>query len=132
MRTNDAKVILCVDDEATGLLIRKKILESRGYLVFSAENGYDGLSIFLEEPVDLVVLDYMMPGMNGDVVAEKMKSISPSTPILMLSAYVDLPRQALTFVDRCLTKGEGPAALLLAIAELLSDSVPESSATPAA
>jgi CheY-like chemotaxis protein len=112
--------ILCVDDEATGLSIRKMTLESQGYRVVTAENGADGLAIFSAEPIDLVVLDYKMPGMNGDVVAERMKQLKPSIPILMLSAYVDLPSETLGLVDRYLTKGEGPLMMLQAIAQLLT------------
>ena len=113
--------ILCVDDETTGLSVRKTILESQGYRVVTAENGLDGLAIFSTESVDLVVLDYKMPGMNGDIVAERMKQLKPSIPILMLSAYVDLPGETLALVDRYLTKGEGgPLMMLKAIAELLT------------
>ncbi len=113
-------VVLCVDDETVGLMVRKQVLEARGYRVFAAENGADALKTFSSEPVDLVVLDYKMPGMNGDVVAERMKELRPSVPILMLSAYVDLPRETLALVDMHLTKGEGPLIMLKAVAELLT------------
>jgi CheY-like chemotaxis protein len=113
-------LILCVDDETTGLSVRKMILESQGYRVVTAENGPDGLAIFSAEPIDLVILDYKMPGMNGDVVAERMKRLKPFIPILMLSAYVDLPKETLALVDRYLTKGDGPRIMLTAVAELLA------------
>jgi CheY-like chemotaxis protein len=112
--------ILCVDDETTGLSVRKLTLESQGYRVVTAENGPDSLAIFSAEPIDLVVLDYKMPGMNGDVVAQMMKQLKPFIPILMLSAYVDLPNETLALVDRYLTKGEGPLTMLKAVAELLN------------
>jgi len=119
-RTNDGKVILCVDDETVGLTVRKQVLETRGYRLLTAENGPDALQIFSAEHVDLVILDYKMPGMDGDVVAERMKALKPSVPILMLSAYVDLPRETLALVDMYLTKGEGPLIMLKAVAELLT------------
>jgi CheY-like chemotaxis protein len=119
-KPKNARVILCVDDEAIGLSVRRMTLESAGYRVFTAENGPDGLAIFAAEPIDLVVLDYKMPGMNGDVVAERMKRLKPSVPILLLSAYVDLPGETLALVDKCLTKGEGPVVMLTAIAELIA------------
>lgn len=97
-------------------------LESQGYRVLTAENGSEGLSIFGTQLVDLVVLDYKMPGMNGDVVAVRMKQMNPSVPILMLSAYVDLPRETLDVVDGYLTKGDGPPAMLHAISKLLESS----------
>lgn len=117
---SQGKLILCVDDETTGLSVRKMILESQGYRVVTAENGPDGVAIFSVEPIDLVVLDYQMPGMNGDVVAERMKQLKPFIPILMLSAYVDLPNETLALVDRSLTKGDGPLIMLNAVAELLA------------
>jgi len=49
-----------------------------------------------------------------------MKQLKPSIPILMLSAYVDLPNETLALVDRYLTKGEGPQIMLKAVAELLA------------
>jgi CheY-like chemotaxis protein len=117
---SQGEFILCVDDETTGLSVRKMILESQGYRVVTAESGPDGLAIFSAEPIDLVVLDYKMPGMNGDVVAERMKQLKPSIPILLLSAYVDLPSETLALVDRYLTKGESPLIMLQAVAELLT------------
>ena len=120
-RTSNAKVILCVDDEATGLSVRKMILESQGYRVFIAENGPDALVLFSSERIDLVVLDYSMPGMHGGIVAERMKDLKPAVPILMLSAYVDLPSETLALVDKSITKGEPPPILLEAIVRLLND-----------
>lgn len=117
----NGKVILCVDDEVTGLSVRKMILESQGYRVFTAENGPEALAQFSSNGIDLVVLDYSMPGMHGGVVAEKMKRLRPAVPILMLSAYVDLPSETLALVDKYVTKGEPPPVLLGAIAQLLSD-----------
>jgi CheY-like chemotaxis protein len=113
-------VILCVDDEPMGLNVRKLTLESQGYRVLTAENGVEGLAIFSSQTIDLVVLDYKMPGMNGDVVAERMKLLKPVVPILLLSAYVDLPRETIALVDKYLTKGDGPLVMLKAIAELLT------------
>ncbi len=83
----NGNVILCVDDEVTGLSVRKVLLESQGYRVVTAENGPDALVLFSSEDPELVVLDYSMPGMNGDVVAERMKELRPGLPIIMLSAY---------------------------------------------
>jgi CheY-like chemotaxis protein len=84
-----------------------------------AENGPDALVLFSTEDVDLVVLDYSMPGMNGNVVAERMKELRPDLPIIMLSAYVDLPGETLALVDRSITKGEPPTVLLDSIKEVL-------------
>jgi CheY-like chemotaxis protein len=116
------KVILCVDDEAVGLSIRQMILETQGYRVFTAENGREALELFSSAPIDLVILDYLMPGMHGGHLAEQMKRHKPSVPILMLSAYVDLPSETLELVDASLTKGEPPAAVFEVIRDLLRNS----------
>lgn len=110
------KTILCVDDEATGLQVRRMLLESQGYAVITAENGPVALEVLSTQNLDLVVLDYAMPGMDGDLVAQKMKEIRPDLPIIMLSAYVDLPQQTLALVERSLTMGESPGVLLDSIA----------------
>jgi CheY-like chemotaxis protein len=117
----NTNVILCVDDEVIGLEVRKALLESRGYRVLKAENGPDALVLFSLEAMDLIVLDYRMPGMNGDVVASRMKELRPDLPIIMLSAYIDLPSETLALVDRVVLKGEPPAVLLEAITALLGD-----------
>jgi CheY-like chemotaxis protein len=62
----------------------------------------------------------MMPGMNGDVVAERMKRLKPAVPIVLLSAYVDLPRETLAQVDVYMTKGGSPPVMLKIIGELLA------------
>jgi CheY-like chemotaxis protein len=125
-------VILCVDDESSGLLMRRLLLESQGYQVRTAESGAQGIAILSAEAVDLVVLDYMMPGADGGAVAETMKKIKPSVPILMLSAYVDLPSETVVHVDRYVIKGQSPPALLSAVAELLHSGSAGSSQGPAA
>ncbi len=110
---------MCVDDEPTGLAVRKMFLESQGYRVFTAESGAAALEVFSSEAIDLVILDYAMPEMDGGVVAEKMKALKPTIPILLLSAYINLPRETLAHVAKYVTKGESPLVLLQSIAELL-------------
>jgi CheY-like chemotaxis protein len=113
-------LILCVDDEAVGLRVRKILLERAGYQVLTAENGYSGIELFAAQPVDAVVLDYAMPGMHGGDVAKRMRLTKPEVPILLLSAYVDLPDEVRTLVDVYMTKGEGAPALLDTLGNLLS------------
>jgi CheY-like chemotaxis protein len=70
--------------------------------------------------VDVVVLDYSMPGMHGGQVAEKMRQTKPEIPILLLSAYVGLPDEVRSLVDIYMTKGEGAPAFLDNLSNLLS------------
>jgi CheY-like chemotaxis protein len=70
--------------------------------------------------VDAVVLDYQMPGMNGDVVSARMKQLKSYIPILLLSAYGPLPEKKLKAVDTFLTKSQGSKVLLSALQDLLT------------
>jgi CheY-like chemotaxis protein len=104
--------ILCIDDHWNGLIGRKMLLEKNGYEVLQASGGDEGLKLFRLNTVDAVVLDYQMPGMNGDVVAAKMKQIKSTVPIMMLSAYEPLPKNKLKAVDAFLSKSQPTAKLL--------------------
>lgn len=112
-------LVLCVDDELIGLKVRKILLERAGYRVITAQDGFAGLELFASEPVEAVVLDYSMPGMNGGEVATKMRQTKPHIPILLLSAYIGLPSDVIEVVDTYMTKGEGPPVLLKKLGSLL-------------
>ena len=112
--------ILCIDDHWNGLIGRKMLLEESGYEVLEATGGHEGLKLFLAHAVDAVVLDYQMPGMNGDVVAARMKRINSHVPIMLLSAYGPLPKSKLRSVDKFLSKSQPPKVLLSTLQELLS------------
>lgn len=115
-----ALTVLCIDDEVVGLEVRRAVLERAGYHVLTAADGAEGLDLFFSHAVDAVVLDYNMPGMNGGEVASAMRQRRPEVPILLLSAYVGLPREVASLADLLLTKGEGPAELLDKVDQLLS------------
>ena len=112
-------LILCIDDEALGLRIRKAVLEKEGYRVLTALDGSSGLALFRDEPVEGVILDYFMPGMDGGQVAIAMRKHRPEVPILLLSAYVNLPAEVVQMVDFTVLKGEGPNELLIKIKRML-------------
>lgn len=114
-----AKTVLCVDDEKIGLRVRKIMLESRGYKVLTANDGAEGLKLFDENHVDLVVLDYFMPELNGGEVAAEMRRRRPGVPIVFLSAYFSLPQEALKVADAFITKGDPPDVLIERIQTLL-------------
>ncbi len=112
-------LLLCIDDETTGLQLRKIILESSGYRVLIAASGAYGLRLFEKNPVELVLLDFLMPEMKGDEVADRMRQIKPHVPIIMLSAYYDLPPRVDLLVDARIVKGESTQDLLNTVARLL-------------
>ncbi len=118
----DAKdfTVLCVDDEPTVLMTRKLVLQGAGYQVLTASGPREGLELFSSQPIHVVILDYLMPEMDGAIVARHMKRIRPNIPIIMISAYLNLPSAATEAVDAFVAKGEGPRALLSALGSLLN------------
>jgi CheY-like chemotaxis protein len=112
------RLILSVDDEPGLLYTREKILECGGYEVLSAADGERALDVLGTHAVDLVLLDYKMPGMDGGAVAREMKRRTPKVPIIMVSGN-RVPGEALEVVDCFIPKGEGPELLLAAIHQLL-------------
>jgi CheY-like chemotaxis protein len=120
---SSSRIILSVDDEAGVLYSRQKLLQVAGYDVLSACDGEQALDFFAAVPVDLVVLDYSMPGINGEQVARKIKADRPEVPVILVSG-MPMEAETLLCVDSFFTKGEGPASLLEMIAQLLRPALP--------
>ncbi len=118
--TEKPATILCVDDEEPGLVVRKILLEQAGYKVLTARSGAEGIRLFKSSPVDAVVLDYWMAGMNGVAVARELKRLNAGIPIIILSAYGTLLDETLGLAEVWIRKGEeDPQYLLSQLAELL-------------
>ncbi len=80
-----AKRILLVDDEPILIKGLKFTLEQDGYEILTAADGEEALRVFSENPVDLVLLDVMLPKMDGVVVCQRIRETS-NVPIIMLTA----------------------------------------------
>jgi PAS domain S-box-containing protein len=111
--------LLCIDDEETGLLVRKLLLEREGFVVLIASSGKQGLEIFHRRLVNAVILDYSMPEMNGAAVAAEMKRQNPWIPIVLLTAHSIVPEDVQPYIDKFVEKGQSPRFLLEAIATSL-------------
>ena len=83
-------VILCVDDEEANLKLLEKLLVPRGYVVVSAANGKDALLKIKSQAIDLVLLDIIMPGMNGFEVCRQIKEDQNlrNIPVIMITASI--------------------------------------------
>jgi CheY-like chemotaxis protein len=119
MNATRPKTVLCVDDEKIGLRVRKLMLEGRGFRVLTATTGQQGLELFDQNHVDVVVLDYYMPGLNGGDVAAELKRRRSDIPIIFFSAYFSLPPQALELASAFITKGDPPEVLIEKIERLV-------------
>lgn len=119
--TLHSPVFLCVDDDQDLLDCEKAFLETFGYTVLTALSGRRGLELASIHSVDVVIVDYVMPGMNGQEFAVKMKRLRPQAPIIMLSAAVGIPKQALSLVDAFIAKDHLSSQLLPMIAQLHQD-----------
>ena len=87
------KTILVVDDELANAEVMSLILEEEGYRVFCASNGRHGLERVAEVRPDLVVLDFMMPIMNGADMAKALRA-SPQTRHIRILMNSSLTEQA--------------------------------------
>ena len=111
--------ILCVDDEENQLTLRRLMLEKAGYRVLIAESPAKAIELFRSDAVDLVIVDYYMPGMNGLSLARELLR-EKKLPIVVLSAYAELPGESIGMADMWITKGTAAEELLTKLAELLS------------
>lgn len=111
------RIILCIDDDEAILSYEKALLERSGYAVLTASSPQRGLRLAATCKCDAVLLDYEMPGMNGDEVALAIKRLRPELLVILLSGS-DVPAHALASVDAFVPKLEASRQLLPVIAEL--------------
>jgi len=79
--------ILAVDDEINSLKVLSAALSSDEFFVDTAVSGEEAFAMFKDKHYDLVLSDYKMPGMTGEQLLEKVKTVSPETPFVLLTAY---------------------------------------------
>ncbi len=80
------KTILIIEDDISILRGLKDNLEYEGYKVITETDGKKGLKLALEKKTDLILLDIMLPGINGYEICRKMKKEKPGLPIIMITA----------------------------------------------
>lgn len=103
-----AKKVLIVEDDTLLLTTLIHQFEDAGYVVCSADNGEDGVDVFLKEKPDAVIMDVMMPRKDGVAMLEEIHAKAPETtvPFIVLSNANDMD-----YVSRAM--GEGAVAYLL-------------------
>lgn len=114
--------ILVVDDDKNTRLLLKAVLQAENYTVFTAENGEDALNVMDREHIDLVVLDIMMPKMDGYEFTKTLRESNNNLPVLMVSAKqlpADKRKGFLSGTDDYMTKPIDEVEMLLRIKALL-------------
>jgi DNA-binding response OmpR family regulator len=114
--------VLVVDDDATVSDVVRRYLERAGFAVMLAGDGHAALSAFRERRPDLVVLDLMLPGIDGLEVCRRMRAESSDLPVVMLTALGEEADRVLGLelgADDYVTKPFSPRELVLRVQSVL-------------
>jgi two-component system, OmpR family, response regulator len=114
--------ILVADDDKNTRLLMSAILENAGYTVYTACDGLDALNMLETEHIDLIVLDVMMPNMDGYTFTQTLRQADSNLPILMVTAKqlpADKHKGFLVGTDDYITKPVDEEEMLLRIKALL-------------
>lgn len=122
-----AEKILIIDDDLDTLRLVGLLLQRKGYQIVAADNGEQGISKAQQENPDLILLDVMMPDMDGVEVLRRLRARdgTSSTPIIMFTAKSQIEDKVTGFetgADDYLTKPTHPAELLARVRTILSRS----------
>ena len=91
--------LLWVDDFQPGLALYRSMFEGLGFKVLTARSGKLGVKLAADNPIDVVVTDYEMPGMNGEALAAAVKAIRPGVPVVLFSGSTLVPLSARRVID---------------------------------
>ncbi len=118
--------ILVIEDEENVLDVIKAYLEKEGYDIYTAVNGKDGLSLFLQQTPHLIILDLMLPDVSGEEVCQQIRKQS-NVPILMLTAKSAIGDRISGFAmgaDDYLIKPFSPKELVMRVRAVLRRFLP--------
>ncbi len=114
--------ILVVDDDKNTRLLMEAVLQEENFGVLTAEDGQEALDLMEKNHIDLIILDIMMPGMDGYEFTETLRSVHNDMPVLMVSAKQlpeDRKKGFLVGIDDYMTKPVDPEEMVLRIRALL-------------
>ncbi len=113
--------ILCIDNDVNFLELEKNSLEEEGYTVVIASDGPTGMILASKSPIDVVVLAFKMPDMDGGQVAEMLFKRQPDLPIVICTGFFDaMPEWLRWLAAACVEKRDGPDALASAIQQVIA------------
>ncbi len=105
--------VLCIDDHLQCLYLRGEVLSSAGFHVLTVNNGEAGIALAEQHAVDVLVLDYSMPKMDGEEVARILKKDYPRLPIILCSGLENIPQRMFDLVDAFVRKGDDGVEFLV-------------------
>jgi DNA-binding NtrC family response regulator len=108
----DSPTVLCIDDRPQVLELCKAALEPHGYCVKAASSGYTAMKMLEEASVAAVLLEYKQEGMDAESIACQIKQRLPNLPVILLSAYSEVPERILWLVDEYVMRSELPERLV--------------------
>ena len=114
-----APTLLWIDDFAPALELYKATMETLGFKVLTASSGEAGVKLAATKPIDLVITDYEMPGMNGEAVAATIKAMDPKMPVIIFSGNTMVSQHCRRYADAFCDKAGNRDRLLGTIQRLL-------------
>lgn len=114
--------ILVIDDDDGIRLVMQKLFENGGHEVIAACDGQEGIDLYREQPIELVITDYQMPRKNGLEVLEELRAKKPDVRVLIMTSYAGdlLKETSIVDEDQIIEKPFTLACLLGAVEELLN------------
>ena len=113
------RTILCIDDDVVSSTLRQSVLQRAGYRVLAAASGTHGLEIAKCRHVDLVLVDFEMPDMNGYAITGLLRGIPPKKRIVMLSGHESTATSGFRELDGFIPKATGVETFLASVARRL-------------
>lgn len=111
--------LLCIDDDEQLLSLLKFSLQEHGFSVVATSDASRALEVLSGNSIDIVILDYRMPIVDGEAVAQEIRRTRPLLPIIMYSADLEqVPPRVFELVDEFVSKGESISNLLFYIESL--------------
>ena len=111
-------LVLCVEDDRTQLRLLKLVLQKQGFAVLPAETAEEGLRLFRDNPVSLIVIDQRLgeKQMTGAQLAREVKALKPAVAVVLRSGY---PPESMGNCDCFVNKGEPVERFLTIIRDLI-------------
>ena len=107
--------VLCVDGDQFGAYVEATILRREGYEVLACSDALEAAAIAKAQEIDVAVLSYRMPVMNGAELAAFCKAANPDMKVILLSEWLGIPKRELAIADLFMQKSDDMDALLAGV-----------------